>query len=166
MQTFLPYPDFAKSVACLDDSRLMRQRLDCMIVLATANGVLWVPHENRYVLSKAARLRAEHPVVVQWAGHLESLAEYALAAMVEWQTRGNFEHLGWRLLKWFYKRHPGGNPKPPWFGDDRIHSAHRAVLLGKDYEYYRKADWTETPAVPDISKRWPYVWPQRIGYPL
>jgi hypothetical protein len=30
MQTFLPYPDFARSAACLDYRRLGKQRVECL----------------------------------------------------------------------------------------------------------------------------------------
>ena len=33
MQTFLPYPDFAKSAACLDNKRLNKQIVECYQIL-------------------------------------------------------------------------------------------------------------------------------------
>lgn len=53
----------------------------------------------------------------------------------------------------------GNVQMPPWLGHPDLHSSHRAVLLGKDYDYYKQFDWTETPAVQDSKGRWPYVWP-------
>ena len=41
---------------------------------------------------------------------------------------------------------------PQWLGDLDFHSAHRAALLHKDFDYYRKFDWSEEPALN-------YIWP-------
>ena len=37
MQTFLPYPDFAKSAMCLDNKRLGKQRIECLQILKALN---------------------------------------------------------------------------------------------------------------------------------
>lgn len=63
---------------------------------------------------------------------------------------------------------------PPWWGDEAVHSSHRAVLLGKWkestsattdpiwWEWWGKLclKWSEAPATRDAAGRWPYVWPE------
>jgi hypothetical protein len=41
---------------------------------------------------------------------------------------------------------------PPWLGDNKFHSAHRSALLFKDFAYYSKFGWDESPELN-------YVWP-------
>jgi hypothetical protein len=41
---------------------------------------------------------------------------------------------------------------PPWFGDERFHSSHRAALLWKAPAIYGAYGWTETPCED-------YFWP-------
>jgi hypothetical protein len=50
-------------------------------------------------------------------------------------------------------------PLPPWFGNERLHSSHRAALLYKNPEWYGRFGWKEKPAVPDAKGRLPYYWP-------
>lgn len=46
---------------------------------------------------------------------------------------------------------------PWWFGYFDLHSSHRAALLAKDYEYYKKFKWVERPT---IDYWWPTQYPQ------
>jgi len=48
---------------------------------------------------------------------------------------------------------------PVGFGDERLHSSHRAALLYKNPEWYGRFGWSEHPAVPDSKGRLPYYWP-------
>lgn len=47
-----------------------------------------------------------------------------------------------------------GRPtRPPWLGDERVHSSHRANLLRKKYAHYSQFGWKETPVKG-------YYWPR------
>lgn len=48
---------------------------------------------------------------------------------------------------------------PSWMGMPEFHSAHRAVLLAKDFAHYSQFKWKETPAVKNAKGSYPYVWP-------
>lgn len=49
---------------------------------------------------------------------------------------------------------------PTWWGDERVHSTHRGVLLFKNPEWFSQFGWTEDPLPPDPKTgKFPYVWP-------
>lgn len=131
MQTFLPYPDFQKSLECLDYRRLGKQRVESKQILDCLAGRTsgWV----------------NHPATKMWQGHEDALALYMNMCIDEWSSRG---------YKNTMFHHPLDHmpEMPPWFGDERLHSSHRSMLLAKLPDHYGQFDWTETPGMP-------YYWP-------
>jgi hypothetical protein len=132
VQTFLPYPDFVKSVEALDFQRLGKQRVEAYQIL----NVLY-RGDNTDVAW------ANHPAVRMWRGHIESLSEYLDCCIVAWIARGGENNMSLTRLS---------GPKPWWFGSDYFHRSHRSNLLRKDEVYYRQFGWTEPTNLP-------YVWP-------
>lgn len=130
MQTFLPYPDFRASAACLDMRRLGKQRVEAYQILRTLRG--------------ERRGWANHPAVLMWKGHEAALGAYMNACIDEWVSRGYKNTMQKaRVSRW----------KPPaWLGDEAFHAAHRSNLLRKDSVHYTRLGWSEGPALP-------YVWP-------
>lgn len=51
---------------------------------------------------------------------------------------------------------------PEWYGDDRLHSSHRAALLAKDLPFYSKFGWNEQPA---LSYFWPKKFQKEVNEP-
>ena len=138
MQTFLPYSNFDRSASVLDPSRLGNQAYRECKVLITGG---W----------------PNHPASKMWDGYKPALALYALACFKELDRRGK----NYQIHKDFFKRFiPVGERilLPPWLGNESFHSAHRAILLAKNYEWYSQFGWTEEPAE-KVNNRWPYVWP-------
>jgi hypothetical protein len=148
MQTFLPYPSYAKSARVLDHKRLGKQRVECKQILR-ALGVT--------VGQNAAPSRGwvHHPAVVMWRGYEHSLCSYAIEMCVEWRRRGYQDSLLsefrsarrdlfalWRLFK----------PTPSFVGNREFHASHRSNLLRKDPAYYGQFGWSE-PA--DLPYHWP-----------
>lgn len=139
MQVFLPYPDFARSVSCLDPSRLGNQIYRECLTLVRGG---W----------------PNHPASRMWQGYEYWLCEYALEGLQELTRRGkhypqHYETFE-RLQKDFEK-----SPLPWWLGDDRLHSSHRAALLYKDYRWYSQFGWTEETPIPNSKGSLPYFWP-------
>ena len=134
MQTFLPYPDFALSAACLDYRRLGKQRLEAFTILKILAG------------DSAARGWRNHPATRMWRGSAESLGEYFNAVLAEWIGRG------YRNTMVFAPVASAPAQKPWWFGLERFHAAHRANLLRKDPVHYGRFGWKEDPAMD-------YWWP-------
>lgn len=131
MQTFLPVADFRASAELLDYRRLCKQRVEAMQLVRCITG-----------LTSGWR---NHPAAIMWEQHVTALMRYHDVCIDEWVRRGYVN----TMLKYNVRTYT----MPPWFGDDRIHSTHRAALLSKDYEFYRKYDWQEAPVID-------YVWPR------
>lgn len=135
MQTFLPYPGFARSAAVLDDVRLGKQRVEAYQIVRSLLGITqgW----------------RHHPATKMWRGYEDALIEYGVAMCDEWTARGRADTVREKLLAL-----RGGGPavRPPWLGDEAFHSAHRSNLLRKDPAHYGRFGWTESADLP-------YVWP-------
>lgn len=132
MQTFLPYPDFDRSVSCLDRQRLCKQRLEAMQIY---NAIM---NNNRW---------RNHPAVLMWHGYTDALQLYMNKCIKEWIRRGYKNNM---LLATVVEP----VEMPTWFGDDRFHASHRANLLRKYPEWYSQFGWIE----PD---NLPYYWPTK-----
>ncbi len=139
MQTFLPYPSFARSAAVLDTQRLGKQIIECrQIGLAiTRPDYGW----------------QNHPAVNMWRGHVWALMKYAKLLNDEWVVRRGRSHLAFVNMLDDHNLRTNG-VLPDWFGDPEFHRAHRSNLLRKDPEHYGQFGWDE----PDDL---PYVWPVR-----
>jgi hypothetical protein len=139
MQTFLPYPDFAKSAKCLDYRRLGKQRVEAKqlltILLGANTGRGWI----------------NHPATKMWKGYSKALALYGYTMCLEWRKRGYIDNLSSYFLKHI---DPNLNESsfPPWFGNRKFHKAHKSNLLRKDKEFYSRYKWN----VPDNLD---YIWP-------
>jgi hypothetical protein len=135
MQTFLPYPDFEKTVRCLDWRRLAKQRVECNQILKALSGE-----------TKGWR---NHPATLMWKGYEDALLQYKDYCIAEWVKRGyvnNMDYFGGdkKILA----------PTPPWFGDPDFHASHRSNLLRKDPVWYGQFGWSEPNDLP-------YIWPSK-----
>lgn len=128
MQTFLPYPRFSWSAIALDRLRLGKQRVECYQILRSLAG-----------LSSGWR---NHPAVKMWAGYETCLAAYGSAMCKEWARRGYEDNLRPKIAAF----RQGDLILPPWLGDERLHSGHRARLLMKDPVWYGRHGWLEQPS--------------------
>lgn len=154
MQTFLPYPDFARSAESLDLKRLNNQRNEAFIILKTlATGKGW----------------PNHPATKMWRGYELALLDYILAMCDEFADgrQGNVKvdvaEKSILLAQEFYhqensyivERYLEGlvNPvMPPWMGNREFHMSHQSNLIRKDAEFYG-------PKFPGVSAELEYVWP-------
>ncbi len=145
MQTFLPYPDYSESARCLDRQRLGKQRVEAFQILRSLHGI--------------TRGWMHHPAVKMWIGCECSLLDYIRAICGAWTDLG-YQDTVCRLS---IQQHEAfcpycGVPKRPlWVGNDQFHSAHRAILLAKNPEWYSQFQWVEAPAFRTNGK-WPYIW--------
>ena len=137
MQTFLPYPSFPKSAACLDRQRLGKQRVEAWQILRALDGT-----------TKGWR---NHPATKMWAGYEAALATYGLVICYEWAGRGYVDNMAPRFQPYILNGSPEGYKLPPWFGSPAFHSSHRSQLLHKS-DHYLQFGWTEQPGAP-------YLWP-------
>lgn len=115
MQNFLPYPDFEKSVRCLDRTRLVKQNLETRQCLNALLGLSegWV----------------NHPAVKAFRDHERFLFNYGLKVNEECVRRGYKSSIDRYDV---YKPLLNANEAPPsWFGKEEIHASHRGRLKCK-----------------------------------
>lgn len=155
MQTFLPYENFKQSALSLDKLRHGNQRREAkgIIYIASRHSGLDVQEELGISDKYAAllwRRYFHHPAVLMWVGYEDCLREYYNTMVGTWIERKCNNTMPILYTPLQFKR-------PPWLGDERFHSSHRANLLRKKPEYYSKHGWTEDPTMP-------YFWPTKEGY--
>lgn len=144
MQTFLPYRDFRRSAAVLDDRRLGKQRVETLQIL---RALTWETYGWKH-----------HPAVRMWRGHIPALVRYGVDITDQWLRRGRADTVREQLLAFV----PGAVPEqgdlaaagllPPWLGRRDFHRGHQSALVRKDPAHYRRY-------FPRISADLPYVWP-------
>ena len=150
MQTFLPYADFARSAAVLDQRRLGKQRVEVIQVVRalTVPGYAW----------------RHHPAALMWEGYEEALGAYGVAVVEAWRAlgfgdtcestiRADLAAFGVTAIR-AQEELAAGGALPPWLGDEAIHRSHRSALVRKDPERYR-------PLFADVPDDLPYLWPVR-----
>lgn len=141
MQTFLPYPDVAKSMQALDYRRLGKQRIEAgqLITAIRARGGGWF----------------NHPAAQMWLRYVDFLEFYRAMAIAEWVSRGYRNTLVPNSPFQDESVVPPGL-KPWWYGDPAFHMSHQSNLIRKDPAFY-------SAKFPDVSHFLPYVWPS--AYP-
>jgi hypothetical protein len=150
VQTFLPYPDFERSLRALDRRRLGKQRVETIQVVRalTVPGYGW----------------RHHPAALMWKGHEEALGRYGLTCCAVWTELGFGDTCASTIVA---DLHTAGvttirsqaelaaaGALPPWLGDEDFHRSHQSSLLRKDPDFYGP----QFPGVPDDLE---YVWPVR-----
>jgi hypothetical protein len=139
VNTFIPYADFKKCAAVLDNKRLGKQRVEAKQILNILTG------ETK---TKGWR---NHPVVLMWTGHTAALKLYYNIIVTEWIKRGFVNNM--QLYKITQP------VKLPWFiGNKSIHLSHQANLLRKDYKFYSRF----FKKVPMIYTEYTYIWPGKL----
>jgi hypothetical protein len=86
-----------------------------------------------------------------WQGYQSALASYSLELLRELTRRGRHYPHHYE----FFEQFIADDTMPPWLGDERLHSSHRAALLWKDPVHYEQFGWTEEMSCPPH----PYFWP-------
>jgi hypothetical protein len=133
MQTFLPYPDFKKSLKTLDYRRLGKQRVEA------------------YQIVRAIKFGGgyrNHPAVKMWRGHINALKLYYNLSIDEWVSRGYKNRMEKMPIH-------GRTVFPKWFGNEKFHAAHCSNLLRKDHSYYGQFGWQE-------KRDLPYLWGKQL----
>lgn len=143
MQTFLPYRDFARSIATLDNQRLNAQRREAMqIFLSLVGRRLGLRYGYVY-----------HPATLQWEGYAHALLDYCNACIREWRKRGYRNTISVRKARKVANILWKSRAVPKWLGWKEFHQSHRGRLLQKDEQHYRTYFPKDEPR--------DYVWPSR-----
>jgi hypothetical protein len=135
MQTFLPYPEFPKSLVTLDNRRLGKQRVE---------GLQLLMGQWKY-----------HPASRMWRGYEGALATYVRECCLTWIYRGYGDNVLNRVNQ-LVADHPEWDvlQMPPWIGEPEFHRAHRSNLLRKDQTHYKRF------FEPELPDNLPYIWPK------
>jgi len=166
MQTFIPYPDFEKSLKALDRSRLQKQAIETSQLIDT---LLNLPTKS----GNERKGWHNHPALIMWKNNVGSLFQYFLCNIDECKNR-NIKTTYCESKVLIYEQLCYDFEKPKWFGDDCVHSSHRARLLQKGYEelfkgqknahktiqWYKDFDWSEMQN-PELFYQ-EYKWPTNI----
>lgn len=137
MQTFLPFADFTECAQVLDPPRLGNQFYREGMTLIRGG---W----------------SHHPASRMWQGYEHALGEYLIACHEELVLRGySYPHHVDEIRRHQYNCE--NKSMPPWLGDERVHSTHRANLLRKNPDWFGPLGWTEEPMNG-------YFWPIDGGY--
>jgi hypothetical protein len=148
VQTFLPYPDFARSARALDVKRLGKQRVECLQVL---RGLTVPTYGWRH-----------HPAVHMWRERMEALGRYTLEVCDVWVEGGRADTCAATFLTDLAAAGVdrvrteaelvAAGAMPGWLGDPAFHLSHQSALLRKDPAHYG-------PLFPGVPDDLPYVWP-------
>lgn len=138
VNTFLPYPDYDKSAASLDNKRLGKQRVEALQILRVNLGY-----------TKGWR---NHPAAVMWRGHGHELCRYTISMCKEWVSRGYKDSVADQVTE-LSKQLPPDVDNPWWMGNQEFHDSHQSNLNRKDPIHYQFP-------VPD---NLPYKWPKEDG---
>ena len=147
MQTFVPYADFEKSAAVLDNKRLNKQLLEgrqiYKIIASGKDRGAWV----------------NHPAVKMWRNMDNSLFEYLKAIKNECVARGIQTEKNWAAILYMHQNNWYRGESiimPVWWTDERVHESHRNNLYVKDPDFY--AEFSSAKRV-TCCDRCNYFWP-------
>lgn len=144
MQTFLPYPDFARSAAVLDYRRLGKQRVETLQILKalTQENYGW----------------QHHPATKMWRGYEVALVNYGVVICEEWISRGYKDTCLQKIedMRCDIPNYRWRSYDPDWLGWSKFHETHRAMLYRKDPNFYSDFLGTFSSEVDD------YIWPDGI----
>lgn len=143
MQIFLPYSDMRKSLETLDNKRLGKQRVETYQIISA---IIKRPKLD----GSPYKGWLKHPCTIMWKNYVPALKHYMNLSIMEWVSRG-FQNTMEKE-----KVVDSEIVYPPFLGNERFHSSHRANLLKKEPEFYQKLGWTENPLDP-------YVWMDSQG---
>lgn len=141
--TLLPFPNFKKTAAALDDDTLSKQRCDILRLL-------------HHLVGKDAYGTAPPPasLCAMWRGNEYWLAMFGLACCSEWRQRGKADSI-LNVFRVFVSAAPEV-PPPHWLGDKKLHDSHKSALIRRNNRYYRMRFRWET--IPDnIPIYWPFA---------
>lgn len=170
MNIFAPYDTFfADSAKVLDNARLLKQVLEATQIaecnLIATDRITTTP--GKYDVGWRS-----HPAVLAWRDSERGTVQYANQCLIELKTRktprgneykvsGHIERITFLSRKVFGVEdlaELASLPEeyPVWWSDPRIHRAYRAMLLSKDFEYYKHFLDDESDLIDEPSAYW---WP-------
>lgn len=131
MQTFIPYPTIAASVAHLarNRGRTNKQRQEGVQILEVRARVLGLLPPRNPDKPTIIGYR-HHPAVRMWAGHERFLTRYVLAVCDACDRLGYADRVDARgkLARLRNLFDAATDCEPPWWGRNDVHESHRRAL--------------------------------------
>jgi hypothetical protein len=120
MNVFVPFTEFDRCAAFLDDARLNKQLAEGAQIMRQID--IW-PHGAW----------SHHPAIMSWVGHLDALFAYLHAVELERHIRGFRTHREWLNILDKFVEFEVGMPfdYPTWWGEPAVHKSHYDNLLLK-----------------------------------
>lgn len=146
---FLPYADFKRSLECLDDKRVGKQRVEASQIINTiikmkSNPDMKMGWKN-------------HPALQSWKDNLNALVDYYNKSLEEFASRG------FKNIKLQPMEIKGDIVYPWWLGYSQIHLSHQASLIRKKPDYYIKLfkkNFCDSATIPHLTLG--YIWPCQL----
>ena len=135
----MPYSVFDKSLQCLDNRRLGKQRVEAKQIYDILTG------------KTKTKAWKHHPALMMWKGYEKSLALYYNCALYQWEKRG-FRNIKLKPINIMVQE----INFPPWLGNEELHRSHKSNLLRKNPDYYKDFSYY-------VTNDLPYVWPTKEG---
>ena len=132
MQTFLPEKNYLFALASLDTKRHGKQRLEAYDLIGLLTDFKITKH-SFIKQSLLKRRYKNHPVLNLWRDNINALISYYNLSVLTW------------ILKGYRNTMPiiyNPNISHKVFSD-KLYSSHRANLLRKNYNFYKKYNWPE-----------------------
>jgi hypothetical protein len=164
VQTFLPYPNFARSAAVLDRARLGKQRVECLQLIKT-------------LTLRSDKGWSNHPCARMWRPNVSLLLAYGLVVCRQWTDFGYRDTCAEKMIRqvddhlcdperaiWCAEKTTKARDwgeviitcdikVPSWMGKYSLHRSHMSNLVRKDADIYR-------PKFPSVSDTLEYFWPR------
>lgn len=165
VQTFLPFDDIEKSLSCLDDKRLGKQRVEAFQILHLLLKLKNCVPQNCGLscMERFSRTYSNHPAVLMWKGSEKCLQFYLLTSMNIWSTRKSKKGVNFSNTKMLENVQalqvstlPVLTPEdyPSWWKNEKFFASHRAMLYRKNPTHYSQFS-NDSPKFDD------YEWPIR-----
>ncbi|MGD9211449.1 MAG: pyrimidine dimer DNA glycosylase/endonuclease V [Desulfobacteraceae bacterium] len=162
MQTFLPYRSMFLSAITLDTKRHGNQRNEATTILKALHQgpkILYDKQNKKYMWFKPLTMRDGERYIIKktpwyyhvatqmWKGYEEALELYRNTIIKTWILLGHANNVMLSAID------ESSIKLPPWLGDERLHSSHRAALLFKKPLHYLQFEWLE-------KQEQNYYWPK------
>lgn len=148
MQTFVPYTDFRAIAEVIDNDRLNKGAVEAGQICnaLTDSQKIGVPRLFRPANPDRKTVGwANHSASRMWKGHEVALLHYGIALAEEWMRRGKNNSFSGQFAEQAERLRGMGftAEMPAWWGDERVHGSHRAMLLVKNHAHYAQFGWPE-----------------------
>lgn len=145
MITPIPFLDLELTARCFDDAMLEELRLTNFLILDEITH----PHKKSEI--------KEHPCVLMWRGHQDTLLAYQTLICNEWTDRGYPDEYLHKSMIITNNDYIVRYWDTPWMNDPAFRLSSQAFLMRQNPAHYCVNEW-------DVDITIPIYWPTENGY--